>query len=164
MRMSWAARVAAGGDAARTWAAGAAALLLAGERFAAARLAANAGDSDTGAVSSTVSSTVLAGARALLGAAAASAVTLSALRDALPGQARWVLAGVSAPDGLWLAEAAWWTRVGADGRALLRTSEPDSGQALGAVAVLASDARRVCAALEAAARGGAALETYDAVA
>ena len=93
-----------------------------------------------------------------------TAGTLSALGDALPGQARWVLAGVSSPDGLWRAEAAWWARVGADGRALLRASGPDSGPVLGAVAVLAADGRRVCAALEAAARGGAALETYDAVA
>jgi len=164
MRMSWAVRVAAGDDPARTWAAGAAALLLAGERFGAARPAANVGDSDTGAVSSTVSSTVLAGARTLLGPAAVSAGTLSTLRDALPSQARWALAGVSSPDGLWLAEAAWWTRVAADGRALLRASGPDNGPVLGSVAVLAADARRVCAALEAAARGGGALEAYDAVA
>lgn len=164
MRVRWAMRVAAAGDPARTWAAGATALLLAGERFATARLPAAAGDSGTGAISSPVNSNLVAGARALLSPAAATAGTLSALGDALPGQARWVLAGVSSPDGLWRAEAAWWARVGADGRALLRASGPDSGPVLGAVAVLAADARRVCAALEAAARGGAALETYDAVA
>ena len=35
---------------------------------------------------------------------------------------------------------------------------------LGAVVVMAADARRVCAALASAARGGLALEAYDAVA
>ena len=174
LRARWAARVAAADDPARTWAAGAAALLLAGERFGAARAALPARSGRTAADpadvtgtppdSAPVNSAVLDGALTLLGPAAATAGTLGGLRDALPGRARWALAGVSSPDGLWLAEAAWWTRVEADGRALLRTSGPDSGPVLGAVAVLAADARRVCAALETAARGGGALEAYDAVA
>ena len=170
MRARWAARVAATGDPARTWAAGAAALLLAGERFAAGRAAAPAAPAITAANGTAanralVGSGALGGALALLGpAGGATATTLGALREDLPGRAQWALAGVSSPDGLWLAEAAWWRRVDADGRALLRTSGPDRGPVLGAVAVLAADARRVCAALETAARGGGALEAYDAVA
>ncbi len=64
----------------------------------------------------------------------------------------------------WRAEADWWRRVEREGRALLRSSATDSGPVLGAVAVMTADARRVSAALASAARGGLALETYDALA
>ena len=149
LRARWTARVAGFGDPARTWASGAAALLLAGERFAAAR---------------PVRPAVMDGALALTGQAAASAATLDDLHRSLPAAARWALSGISSPDGLWQAEAAWWTRVERDGFALLRTSATDSGTVLGAAAVMAADARRVCAALEIATRGGGPLEAYDAVA
>jgi hypothetical protein len=73
-------------------------------------------------------------------------------------------AGVSRPAAEpWQAEADWWRRVEADGFVLLRSAGPDSGPVLGAVIVLAADARRVRAALELAARGGAPVEAYDAV-
>jgi hypothetical protein len=61
------------------------------------------------------------------------------------------------------AEADWWRRVEADGRMLLRSGGLDSGPVLGAVVVMAADARRVRAALELAARGGAPIEAYDAL-
>jgi ATP synthase (C/AC39) subunit len=64
----------------------------------------------------------------------------------------------------WQAETDWWRRVEADGRVLLRSSASDSDPVLGAVVVMAADARRVRAALASAARGGLALEVYDAVA
>jgi hypothetical protein len=64
----------------------------------------------------------------------------------------------------WQAAADWWRRVEADGFALLRSAGPDSGPVLGAVIVMAADARRVRAALELAARGGTPVEAYDAVA
>ena len=149
MRSRWAVRVAAIGDPARSWAAGAEALLLAGQRFAPEREARDVG---TG------------GAPGMLGAAAAGVVTLDELGRRLPAQARWVLAGISSPDDLWRAEAAWWATVERDGFRLLRTSGLDSGSVLGAVAVMAADAWRVRAALEIAARGGGPLEAYDAVA
>jgi hypothetical protein len=63
----------------------------------------------------------------------------------------------------WQAEADWWRRVESEGRALLRSSVTDSGPVLGAVVVMAADARRVRAALASAARGGFALEAYDAL-
>jgi hypothetical protein len=148
IRARWAARVAACGDPARTWAAGAAALLLAGERFAAGR-----------AVHPAVTDSL----SGLLGQAAAAS-TLDELASGLPAQARWALAGISLPADLWRAEAAWWARVEGDGSRLLRTSGLDSETVLGAVAVMAADAWRVCAALEIAARGGGPLEAYDAVA
>jgi len=149
MRARWAARVAASGDPARSWAAGAEAVLLAGERFAAGREAGN---------------TLTGGTPALLGPAAAGAATLDELNRRLPARARWVLAGISSPGDLWRAEVAWWAGVERDGFRLLRTSSLDSGAVLGAVAVMAADAWRVRAALEIAARGGGPLEAYDAVA
>jgi hypothetical protein len=47
---------------------------------------------------------------------------------------------------------------------LLRSSAFESDPVLGAVAMMAADARRVRAALASAARGGIAVEAYDAVA
>ena len=92
----------------------------------------------------------VSGDRARAWASAASAV----LRPALP----------SAPAAQpWEAEAGWWRGVEGDGRVLLRSAATDSGPVLGAVAVMAADARRVRAALACAARGGEALEAYDAL-
>lgn len=147
LRARWAARAAALGDPVYPWAAGAAALLLAGEH-AAGRM---------------VQPAIMDGALGLLGAEADRAATLDELSATLPAQARWVFAGVSAPADLWRAETAWWARVESDGSRLLRTSGTGSGAVLGAVAVLAADAWRVRAALEAAARGGGSLEAYDAM-
>lgn len=149
MRARWVARVADCGEPARSWAAGAAALLLAGERFAAGRPADPA---------------VLHGALGLLGPSATAATTLEELTGGLPAGARWVLAGVSSSADLWRAELAWWARVERDGVRLLGTSALDRGTVLGAVAVMSADAWRTCAALEIAARGGGPLEAYDAMA
>jgi ATP synthase (C/AC39) subunit len=145
IRARWAARAAALGDPARTWAAGAVALLVAGERFTAGRAV------DPAVMGSTLS---------LLGPAA-QAATLEEMAVGLPSRAGWVLAGVSAPADLWRAEQAWLTRVERDGLRLLRTSGLDSDAVIGAVAVMTCDAWRVRAALESAARGGEPLEAYD---
>jgi len=149
MRSRWAARVAAAGEPARSWAAGAEALLLAGQGFPGGRGVHGTGTGE---------------APGMPGSATAGAVTLDELGRRLPARARWVLAGISSPDDLWRAEAAWWARVERDGSRLLRTSGLDNGPVLGAVALMAADAWRVRAALEIAARGGGPLEAYDAVA
>lgn len=146
MRARWAVRAAALGDPVHTWATGAAALLVAGERFAAGRA---------------VNPTILGGALNLLGPAAQSATTLDELADGLPPRAKWVLAGITVPADLWRAEHAWLTRVEQDGVRLLRTSSLDGEVVLGAVAVMVCDAWRIRAALEIAARGGMPLEAYD---
>jgi hypothetical protein len=146
IRARWAARAAALGEPALTWAAGAAALLVAGERFTADRA---------------VDPAVMSGALSLLGPAALAASTLEEMAEGLPSRARWVLAGITAPADLWRAEHAWLARVDRDGLRLLRTSSLDSGTVIGAVAVMACDAWRVRAALEIAARGGGPLEAYD---
>jgi hypothetical protein len=94
---------------------------------------------------------------------------VAALRSRLPADARWVLEGLDIPPdaaALWPAEAGWWRRVEDDGFRLLRGSGYDQRPVVGALAVLAVDAWRVRAALEAAARGGAApaVEAFDGVA
>jgi hypothetical protein len=93
-------------------------------------------------------------------------ISLASLARSLPADARWVLDDLQRPIDLWRAEAAWWRRLDRDGSALLRS--PDFGREalVGAVARLAVDTFRVCAALETAARGGSgsALEVFDAVA
>jgi len=146
LRARWAARAAALGEPARTWAAGAVALLVAGERFAAGRAA---------------GPEIMGSALSLLGPAAVQAATLEDMAAGLPARAGWVLTGITAPADLWQAEHAWLARVERDGLRLLRTSGLDSGAVLGAVAVMACDAWRVRAALEIAARGGEPLGAYD---
>jgi hypothetical protein len=79
----------------------------------------------------------------------------AALAPLLPTRIRWVLDGISGPEDLWLAEAAWWRRVEEDGFAMLRGAAFGRPTVVGAVAVLAVDAWRVRAALETAAWAGA---------
>ena len=149
LRTRWAQRVAGLGEPAQTWAASALALLLAGERFGAERA--------TNPVLRSVAAT-------LLGPRAAAADTPGELARRLPGRLAWVLEPAADPADLWRAEAAWWTRTERDGRELLAGSGLDRRPVLGAVVVLAADARRVGAALEVAARGGGPIGVFDAVA
>ena len=107
------------------------------------------------------SDTVLGEAGILLGPGALRAASLAELADALPSSARWALNRVSAPDGLWRAEAAWRSRVERDGLRLLAGGGLDDQVVIGAAVVMACDAWRVRAALELAARGGAPLDIYD---
>lgn len=148
MRAHWALRAGGFDDPLQTWAAAGAALLLAGERFAAGRAIAPA---------------VLVPLRGLLGTSV-QAGTLEELAASTPARARWALVGASSAAGLWRAEAAWWARVERDAFALLRSSATGTAPALGAAGVLAADAWRTRAALEIAARGGGDLRAYDAVA
>ena len=148
MRLSWAARLSRL-DRAAAWAAGAAALLVARERFAAGR--------DLPAAAQRQ-------ATRLLGGDALAATSLAELRRRLPRPAGWVLAGVEDPVDRWRAEAGWWSRVERDGFELLDARGFGAAPVLGAVAVLGADAQRVRAALELAARGGRSLEVLDALA
>jgi len=138
MRANWAARVAASGGQARTWATAAAVVLRSAEPSA--RAAAAAG-----------------------GRAGGYSRPSAAARLPNPGRPRTSAAEAAAATEPWQAEAGWWHRVEGEGRVLLRSSATDSSPVLGAVAVMAADARRVRAALASAARGGQALEAYDAM-
>jgi hypothetical protein len=95
--------------------------------------------------------------------AAGAAVLLAPgeLAGSVPARARWVLAGITSPTGLWRAETALLARVERDGLRLLRAPGLDRGAVLGAVAVLACHAWRIRAALELAARGGVPVEAFD---
>jgi hypothetical protein len=148
MRLSWLGRLAAV-DRAAPWAAGAAALLLARERFAAGH------DLPAG---------MRGRAATLLGSGALAAASLPELAGRLRPDAAWALQDTAIPDDLWRAEARWWSRVERDGFALLDGTGFGPGAVLGTVAVLAADAWRVRAALELAARGGRPLEAFDVLA
>jgi hypothetical protein len=133
MRIAWARRIAAIPPA-RTWAAGAVALLVARERWLADGFAGPATAS-------------------LIGRAEHVA-SFPAFVAALAPPARWALEGIEQPTDLWRGESRWWRRVERDGECLLRNARFDDRVALGAAVVLAVDAWRVRAALACAADGG----------
>ncbi|MCC5574806.1 hypothetical protein IMZ11_04040 [Microtetraspora sp. AC03309] len=139
MRVAWAGRVADTVPAAGAWVLGATALLAARERHAEAR------DLPVG---------VRERCQALLGARAVEAASLPEMAERLAPPARWALRDIDDPGRLWEGEERWWTRLAEDGRDLLAGAGFSMTPVLGAVAVLAADARRVRAALELAARGG----------
>jgi hypothetical protein len=148
LRLAWARRVSAQVPAARSWAAGAVAILLAAELFVAGRPV----DDD------------LVG-RVRLGGSWPEAGSLAELRDLLPPTAAWALDGVDDAARLWRAELAWWRRVAADAELMTRSRLDGSDVVLGAVALLAFDAMLLCVALAVAAQGGgtAAREVIDAL-
>lgn len=149
MRISWAAQVAMLPEPAPFWATGAAALLVAGERFVTLR---------------ELPVQVSERASRLLGSASLHAATLEELGERLPAQARWILRPAVTANELWRLETRWWARVEHDGFALLGSSGFGCEPVLGTIALLAVDAWRVRAALEMAVRGGTPMEAYDAVA
>ena len=138
-------RASSGVPGASAWAAGAAALIVAREQV----LAGNRLPTD-----------VRHNLARTLGAPALEAGSLDALRECLPSRASWVLDNVAHPADIWRAESGWWARVELDGGELLRGSSFGPEPVVGAVAVMAADAWRVRAALQAAALGGAT-EAFD---
>ena len=133
---------------ASTWAAGAAALIVAREQL----IAGNQLPAD-----------VRHNLAHSLGQPALEAQSVDELRERLPRRASWVLDDVRTPEDMWRAESGWWARVEADGRELLRGATFGPEPVVGAVAVMGADAWRVRAALHAAALGGAR-EAFDALA
>ncbi|MEV4069815.1 V-type ATPase subunit [Nonomuraea fuscirosea] len=138
MRLSWAANVAETLDPALPWAAGAAALLVARERFL---------------ERSELNPQASARVTALLGAEAPHAPSLPGLAACLPVTASWALEGLDEPEDLWRGEIRCWQRIDHDGRALLAGSAFTLEPVIGALAVLAADAWRTRAALARLARG-----------
>lgn len=149
LRLSWASRVSGLDALTGGWAAGAAAVLVAGERFGDGR---------------DLPEAALVRAQRLIGRAAAEAPTVPAMAGRLARGARWSLEGIDDAAGLWQAETRCWRRLERDGAALLRGSAFGLGPVVGAAAVMAADVRRVRAALETAALGGGPAEAYDEVA
>lgn len=149
MRTVLADRVTAAVPAAAAWAAGATALLL-------AREVALQGE--------VMPERAHMAASRVVGPAAVSSATIPALVATLPANALWALAGVERPTDLWRAEARWWARVEKDSTAMVRKATAGPEVVVGAVGLMAVDAWRVRAALEVAARGGAPVEAFHAVA
>ncbi|MGW3498037.1 hypothetical protein [Streptomyces sp. NPDC001020] len=148
MRMAAARLTAAAVPPARRWARGRAALLTARELFVHQRR---------------LPGPVRRNAADLLGSRAVDAPSFREFRDRLPSAAHWALEKVEEPGELWRAEARWWRVVGQEGVGMLRDGRYGPRGVVGAVAVLSVDAWRVRAALESAARGGRALEEFDAL-
>ena len=160
MRTRWAGRIAASGDRARDWAAEAAALLTRARPSvpAIAGTPAEPGGSDAaqGRVRA-VGRPVSPGRRGPAPVTRPRPQRPASGLAAEPAQAEPLQADP------WHTEAGWWRKVEYEGRALLRSSATSSEPVLGAVVVMAADARRVRAALGCAARGGRPLEVYDAL-
>jgi len=147
LRLAWARRVEDSVDDAHDLAAGGAALTLARELLLGGRSPAS-----------------LAGLQpAGLGHRWQQAGSVGALRDSLPAHASWVLDGIGEPSELWRAEAAWWRRADDVAEELVHAPLMGEPMVVGSVIALGVDAWRVAAALEVAARGGAAgpLELFE---
>lgn len=141
LRVAWARRVCDDVPEARPWAAGALALLLA-SLLPHLELPPHAhGD-----------------AARVVGRGWERARTVADLRAVLPAWGRRALDGAD-EEGLWRAEGRWWRELERAGAALLAAPRADRGAVVGAVVLLAADARRTAAAHEAAARG--ALREYE---
>jgi len=161
LRLAWAERVSDRLPAARPWALGGAALLVARELLARRE---------------PLSEPARAMARRTLGSRLATgASSVGELRDSLPRDARWALAEVTDSEQLWQAEANWWRRLHTDCTMLAARSSlgdaRDPGarrggeeSVVGAVGLLAHDAWLVTGALAGAGRDGDALELLDALA
>jgi hypothetical protein len=148
MRLAWARRVSERIPELRRWAATAAAVVIASERFGHGR---------------ELSSPAAIDARRLLGAGWAGA-SLGQLAAGLPADARWVFAGLDDEGSTWRAETAWRRGLrNAAARSVSRTGTGRADVAWSAVLLL-TDVQQVCGALEAAAWGPNGLETFDAVA
>lgn len=133
LRVAWARRVQDAAPEAGDWVAGACALLAARELFLGAGKAR------------------MEQLRRLpgVGERALQAGSVEELRAALPASAAWALADTLDAADLWRAELGWWRRVEGDAGAFVRGRAPRAA-VLGAVALLAADARRTARALAAA--------------
>lgn len=100
----------------------------------------------------------------LIGSSWEAAGTLEELRSALPPAARRLLSGVHRTEDVWRVEARLRRQVEEDALSWVRSPRPGPLSVLGGVAVLASDAWRVRAALASAAGGGLGGEVLDVVA
>jgi hypothetical protein len=131
LRLAWGKRVLRDIPEARSWVAGALALLAARELFVSGRLLERFPDALSSA----------------LGNQWRRAGTFSTFRAALPAYAAWPLAGLESPDALWRGEVAWWGRIERDAPLLMRSATASRPVVVGAVGLLAADARRAAAAL-----------------
>jgi hypothetical protein len=141
LRISWARRVLAEVPELRGLVAAALALFLARELFVTGRPVEHL-------VMSQVSD---------IGSGWARVRTFEELAATLPGQASWVLDGVTGSQELWLSEVRWWARAEEYGYELVARSRAGRAGVAGAAVLLAVDTWRTASALAAADGGGAEL-------
>ncbi len=149
LRVAWARRSIHLDPMVRPWALGAVAVLAARERFAFER---------------SVAATTAVSIDRLLGAGWRHTDDLEAFRRRLPEPARWALTGVDDPAQLWRAELAVLARVGRDAGPVAAVRRPSRTTVIAILALVVVDTWRVTAAIEAAGRGAAGREVFDAVA
>jgi hypothetical protein len=148
LRVAWARRIAERIPELRRWASARAAVVVASERFGNNR---------------ELSTTAAVDAGRLLGPAWAGA-SLRTFVDGLSADERWVFAEVSDEHDVWRAETTWWRRLGEEAARQTRRARDGEAAVAWSAVLLLTDARRVCAALEATAWGPDGLEAFDAVA
>jgi hypothetical protein len=147
MAVACAARVAEQVPRVNELAAGAAALQVARERFLTGR---------------ELTEQVRRRAGPLLGPQAMTAEDLAGYTEGLRPAARWALADLAGPDPLPRAETAWWQRVEREAASMVAGAGFGQETAVGCVAALAADARRLRGAVQLAALGDGRLELFDA--
>ena len=101
-------------------------------------------------------------AEPLLGSRAMKADDLAGFAEGLRPAARWALGDLAGPDLLPRAETVWWRRVEREAASMVGGAGFGPETAVGCVAALAADARRVRAAVQFAALGVGGLELFDA--
>jgi hypothetical protein len=138
MRVAWARRVARASTAARPWALGAIATLVARERFAFDR---------------PIADTTAREIDVLLGRAWRAAGDVGALGDRLHDRASWPLEGVTDPGALWRSELRVIDRIARDADDLAESGRATASVVIAILALLLVDLWRVSAAVEAAATG-----------
>jgi hypothetical protein len=147
LRLAWARRVSERIPALRRWAAAGAAVVVANERFGNGRALTASATRD---------------ARRLLGPGC-EASPVAAFAAGLAADVRPVFADAVATDDAWRAETALWRELRADAATRIRRDGTGRSTVAWVAVLLLEDARRVCAALEAAPWGADGLETFDAV-
>jgi hypothetical protein len=145
----WLRRFAVVAPAARPWAEGASALIVARTMLV-----------DRAATSPALAKVV----RPVLGGDWENSRDLAGLVEHFPRRTQTLFRGITSPKDLWRAEAALRMSGESDGFRLLRGSLPGPDVILGSIAVLAMDAWRVRAALASAALGLGSSEVLDVVA
>ncbi len=146
LRLGWSRALRAVAPAAREWGDGALALALAKGLFAGSRR-------EEGSKTPDVPE---------LGDRWRAASDLTAFAGAIPITGRWVLQDVRQFSDLWHSERSWWTRVDHEAAQLLRARQLGRTAVLAAAMLLVTDCWRTLAALEQAARGPSAQESFHA--
>jgi hypothetical protein len=149
LRLAWARRFVTQPPVVRRWAEGAAAVLVARERFGFGRTL----NERTGRV-----------ADELLGSRWRDAGSIPLFVEALSESASWSLTGIEEAGELWRGEVAVVRRASADAEKLVSSGRHDRPAVVGIMAAMLVDLWRVLAVVEVVGRGPGAVEVFDAVA